>query len=226
MNQQLRIGVLAIQGGFSAHIETLKQLSDQISVDEKLEVVEVRKASDLDTIDGLIIPGGESSVLSLHLNIGNLMEKVKMFVKNKQKFTWGTCAGLILLSESIEGEGKNEVKQIGGLDITCKRNYSGRQNNSCESQLLLTDEDLVASNGNKKEFKGIFIRPPGVVSVNSPDVKVLSRRDSEGSSEVVAIRDGNVMACSFHPELCNQDSKFTWHRYFVKNVLKYKHFNI
>ena len=168
----MKIGVLALQGDFEAHRKRLEELG--------AEVVLVRNPAQLDAIDGLIIPGGESSTFLKLLGEAGL-EKLKQFVRLKP--TFGTCAGAILLAKEVENPSQ---AGLGAIDITVQRNAYGRQLDSSIREGLFQ--------GSPTEM--VFIRAPKISRVG-PGVEVLA---TEGQDPVV-VRQGNVMAATFHPEL-------------------------
>jgi len=169
---KMTIGVLALQGDFDAHRKRLEELG--------AEVVLVKKPEQLDEIDGLVIPGGESSTFLKLLGEAGF-EKLKQFVRVKP--TFGTCAGAILLANEVENP---KQKGLGVLDIRIRRNAYGRQVDSSirEGEFLGEPSEMV------------FIRAPKIEHVG-PDVEVLG---TEGK-DPVAVRQGKVMAATFHPEL-------------------------
>ncbi|MFY9791282.1 MAG: pyridoxal 5'-phosphate synthase glutaminase subunit PdxT [Candidatus Sulfotelmatobacter sp.] len=192
----MKIGVLALQGDFDAHRRRLEELG--------AEVVLVKKPEQLDAIDGLVIPGGESGTF-LKLLGEKGFEKLKQFVRLKP--TFGTCAGAILLATEVENP---KQSGLGALDITIRRNAYGRQLDSSirEGKLLPAagsnkdgeNKDRNNKDGNNKReaspLEMVFIRAPKIERVG-PNVKVLA---TEGS-DPVAVRQGTVMAATFHPEL-------------------------
>ena len=187
----MKIGVLALQGDFDAHRRRLEELG--------AEVVFVKKPEQLDAIDGLVIPGGESGTF-LKLLGEKGFEKLKQFVRLKP--TFGTCAGAILLATEVENP---KQSGLGALDITIRRNAYGRQLDSSirEGKLLQLDRqnlDRTNKDGNKKRedspLEMVFIRAPKIERIG-PNVKVLA---TEGA-DPVAVRQGRVMAATFHPEL-------------------------
>ncbi|MFZ0295693.1 MAG: pyridoxal 5'-phosphate synthase glutaminase subunit PdxT [Candidatus Sulfotelmatobacter sp.] len=177
----MKIGVLALQGDFDAHRRRLEQLG--------AEVLLVKKPEQLDMIDGLVIPGGESGTF-LKLLGEKGFEKLKQFVRLKP--TFGTCAGAILLATEVENP---KQSGLGALDITIRRNAYGRQLDSSirEGKLLPADGD---PNREDSPLEMVFIRAPKIERVG-PTVKVLA---TEGK-DPVAVRQGRVMAATFHPEL-------------------------
>jgi len=182
----MKIGVLALQGDFDAHRRRLEELG--------AEVVLVKKPEQLDAIDGLVIPGGESGTF-LKLLGEKGFEKLKQFVLLKP--TFGTCAGAILLASEVENP---KQSGLGALDITIRRNAYGRQLDSS----IREGKFLQADGGNKREdspLEMVFIRAPKIERVG-PKVEVLA---TEGK-DPVAVRQGRVMAATFHPEL-SDDSR-------------------
>ena len=191
------IGVLALQGDFREHELMLLRLG--------VSTRQVRSAEDLRGLDGLIIPGGESTTFCRLMEDFNLYEPVGAFVKSGAP-VWGTCAGMILLARSASDL---DFPTLEALDIEVLRNAYGRQVDSFESDL-----DVPALG--EEPFHAVFIRAPVVASVG-PGVEVMAkaRIDAAGRDEPVAVRQGPVMATSFHPELTS-DERF--HRYFIDLV--------
>lgn len=187
----MKIGILALQGGFIEHIRMLDSLD--------VASFEIRKKTDLDKhMDGLIIPGGESTTMGKLLKDLNIYNDLKKRIENGLP-TFGTCAGMILLANKISG---TDTVHFGVIDIEVKRNAYGRQ---------------LGSFFTEAEFKGIgiipmvFIRAPYIESVGL-DVEILSKVDNR----VVAVRQNNVLVTSYHPEL-TLDNRV--HRYFVESVV-------
>lgn len=173
----MTIGVLAIQGDYEAHKAVLERLG--------AEVVLVRKPEQLDAIDALVIPGGESSTFLNFLSEHGFLEKLRDFVAAKP--TFGTCAGAILLSKEVENPPQ---QSLGALDISIRRNAYGRQIDSSilEGKTKLGDKPL----------EMVFIRAPKITRTGK-DVEVLATRDGDP----VLVRQGKIMAATFHPELSN-----------------------
>lgn len=167
MTGSIVIGVLALQGAFHEHFKLLTKALIEVDVgqDEKWEFIEVRTAPDLERCDALIIPGGESTTVSLVAARSNLLEPLRAFVKVRRRPTWGTCAGLILLAESANRTKKGGQELIGGLDVRVNRNYFGRQTESFEAELALPFLGTKEGTGDIKPFNGIFIRAPVVEKV-------------------------------------------------------------
>jgi 5'-phosphate synthase pdxT subunit len=170
-----KIGILALQGDFEAHARTLSGLG--------AEPVFVRSAADLDTVDALIIPGGESTTMLKLLHAENLLSPIAAFGRSHPVF--GTCAGAILLAAGVSHP---EQEALGLLDIDVERNAYGRQNESA----ILTFKTLLP--GGPLEM--VFIRAPRITRIG-PDVETLATRD--GSPTL--IRQGHLLAATFHPEL-------------------------
>jgi 5'-phosphate synthase pdxT subunit len=189
----MKIGVLAAQGAFAEHITALHRLG--------VDAVAVRLPADLNGIDGLIIPGGESTTISKLILAYELADRIKALVEGGLP-VFGTCAGMIILAKKITDV--NGIKPLGIMDIAIKRNAFGRQVDSFETDLSIP---VLGTN----PFHAIFIRAPRIISVDSC-VEVLSRLD-DGS--ISAARQGNKVVCSFHPELTD-DLRF--HQYFVDIV--------
>ncbi len=187
-NSVPKIGVLALQGDFDAHRRRLEELG--------AEVVLVRKPEQLDEIEGLVIPGGESSTF-LKLLGEKGFQKLSDFVHNKP--TFGTCAGAILLAKQVENPSQTGLNAI---DMTIRRNAYGRQ---IDSTIV---EAVTSLGGNPLEM--VFIRAPRIEDVGD-GVEVLAKRDGDP----VLVRKGNVMAATFHPEL-SEDTRV--HAEFLKLV--------
>ena len=185
----MKIGVLAVQGDFAEHIAILRRLN--------VECREVRLPEQLEGIDGLIIPGGESTTLSRLMSIYHLREPVQAMAA-EGKAVWGTCAGMIMLAYEIT-EADPVPLQV--MDIGVQRNAFGRQIDSFEQDLDITGLE-------PGPFHAIFIRAPVVIRVGQ-QVKTLAALPD---GQAVAVRQGNLMATAFHPELTN-DARL--HQYFL-----------
>jgi pyridoxal 5'-phosphate synthase pdxT subunit len=170
-----RIGVLAIQGDYAAHAEALTECG--------ATPVEVRKVEELNGLDGLILPGGESTTILKFLERGHLFDKLKEFCSSRPVF--GTCAGAILLAREVRNPPQ---RSLGVLDAVVERNAYGRQ---IDSSILFSDTKL---HGDKLEM--VFIRAPRIVEMG-PQVEVLAQRDGMAT----LVRQGKLMAATFHPEL-------------------------
>ena len=191
----MKIGVLALQGDFDAHRRRLEELG--------AEVVLIKKPQQLDDIDGLVIPGGESGTF-LKLLGEEGFEKLKQFVRLKP--TFGTCAGAILLAAEVENP---RQAGLGAIDISIRRNAYGRQVDSSIREGRFLEEKLESS-----PLEMVFIRAPKISHVG-PGVEVIA---TEGS-DPVAVRQGSAMAATFHPEL-SDDTRI--HRSFLDLVLSGK----
>jgi 5'-phosphate synthase pdxT subunit len=195
----MRIGVLALQGDFAEHINMLARLG--------AETQEVRLPEHLEGLDGLIIPGGESTTIGkLAVDFG-LLEPLKKFGANKP--VWGTCAGAIFLSQDAT-RAKNGQPLLGLMEITIQRNAFGRQVDSFETDLDVPA--LSAVSEDNPPYRAVFIRAPLIEAVNEKKVEVLATVDDK---IIVAARQGHLLATSFHPEL-TEDDRF--HRYFLAMV--------
>jgi 5'-phosphate synthase pdxT subunit len=190
----MKIGILALQGGFTEHEIVLKKLN--------INPILIKSKKDLIDINGIILPGGESTTIGLLLEKDlELLNGLKDIIYNSKVIVWGTCAGLILLSENLDQVKKQTT--LGGLPIKVQRNGYGRQ---LESFIKVLDfMDLPGLDG----FPGVFIRAPKIIVSDSRDLKVLARVDGEA---VAVIKDNRIIGTSFHPELSN-DARF--HRFFL-----------
>ena len=187
----MRIGVLAIQGDFAEHIAVLKRIG--------AETREVRLPAQLEELDGLILPGGESTTIGKLMGDFGLLEPLREF--GRAHAVWGTCAGAILLSK----DARRSQPLLGLMDITVQRNAFGRQVDSFEANISIKGVD------GDKPFHAIFIRAPLIESVGA-NVEVLARVEKDDEEVIVAAQQGNLLVTSFHPELSNDDR---FHRYFV-----------
>ncbi|CAG8439737.1 5967_t:CDS:2 [Dentiscutata heterogama] len=195
------VGVLALQGAFLEHIHLLQRIP-QVS-----RAVPVRNIEQLNSVDALIIPGGESTAIALVAERSGLIEPLREFVRSKP--TWGTCAGMILLANKANKTKKGGQSLIGGLDITINSFESAIQ----IKQITTSTNDL---------FPAVFIRAPIISSINSPDIEVLARLQCNSEeadiSAIVAVKQGHLLATAFHPELTNDDRL---HRFFVKVAIDF-----
>ncbi|MFC2035720.1 pyridoxal 5'-phosphate synthase glutaminase subunit PdxT [Chloroflexota bacterium] len=189
----MKIGVLASQGAFVEHIVLLHQL--------RVEAQPVRLPRELRGLDGLIIPGGESTSISRLLLDYNLVDEIKYLVERGLP-VFGTCAGMILLANEISD--RNEIESLGVMKIRVRRNAFGRQVESFETELPIPVLG-------EKPFPGIFIRAP-IIEQSNDEVEILARL-ADGAG--VAARQGKLLASTFHPELTD-DLRF--HQYFLDIV--------
>lgn len=191
----MKIGVLALQGDFAEHITMLKRLH--------VETSEVRLPEHLNGLDGLIIPGGESTTIGKLAIAYRLMEPLRQF--GQRHAIWGTCAGAIFISKNI---GRDQPL-LGLMDIKVQRNAFGRQIDSFETDLDIPE--LKQATGSDVPYHAVFIRAPIIESVGG-DAKILA---SVPDGRIVAVQQGHLLATSFHPELTN-DTRF--HEYFLTLV--------
>ena len=191
----VRIGVLALQGDVREHLAALR--------DAGADAVPVRRSGELNAVDGLVIPGGESTTMSHLLSELELLEPLRARLADGLP-AYGTCAGMILLASEIldAGVAGREAVPLGGIDITVRRNAFGREVDSFEGD--------VAFSGFDEPVYGVFIRAPWVERVGS-GVEVLAR----AAGHPVAVRQGRVLATAFHPEMTG-DRRI--HRLFVDIV--------
>ena len=185
MNMQ--IGVLALQGAFAAHSDCLTPIG--------VQSIEVRTPEQLSSVDALLMPGGESSTMSQLLESSGLFDPISSRIADGMP-VFGTCAGMILLASEIL-DGRSDQRNFAAIDISVRRNAFGRQVDSFEATI----------NSSVGDFHGVFIRAPRIERVGD-HVEVLGSINDEP----VLVRQGNVLAASFHPELSN-DARL--HEYFV-----------
>lgn len=188
----MKIGVLALQGDFAEHVAMLQQL--------KVETAEVRLPEHLKSLDGLIIPGGESTTIGKLATDFHLIEPLQQF--GLRHAIWGTCAGAIFLSK----DARRSQPLLNLMDITVERNAFGRQIDSFEADLDVPE--LKRATGQSQPYHAIFIRSPIIESVGSA-AKILA---STADHKIVAAQQGHLLATSFHPEL-TPDTRF--HEYFL-----------
>ncbi|AWS42340.1 pyridoxal 5'-phosphate synthase glutaminase subunit PdxT [Streptosporangium subroseum] len=190
------IGVFALQGDVREHVRALEAVG--------AKAVAVRRPAELEAVDGLIIPGGESTTMWKLAETFELLEPLRMRIKSGMP-AYGSCAGMIMLADRIEG-GIEGQQTIGGIDMVVRRNAFGRQVDSFEA-----DIDFAG----RGEMRAIFIRAPWVESMGS-DVEVLAR--AEPGDRIVAVRQGPLLATSFHPELTGDVGV---HSYFAEMVREF-----
>ena len=187
------IGVLALQGDFREHREVLERMG--------LAASEVRVPRELEGLDGLIIPGGESTTIVRLMRTSALLEPLKRLASEGFPM-WGTCAGMILLAQRLDGTG---IPALQAMDITVRRNAFGRQVDSFE-----TDLSIAGLNGGP--YHAVFIRAP-IIEAVGPGVDVLARLEN---GTIVAARQAHLLATAFHPEL-TPDLRV--HRFFAETVV-------
>lgn len=188
----MKIGVLALQGDFLEHIQMLQRLG--------VEAVEVRLPRHLEGLDGLIIPGGESTTIGKLMVDFDLLEPIRNF--GRSHALWGTCAGAILLSKDVH----RPQPLLGLMDITIQRNAFGRQIASFEAELEVPELNRFGES--PRPYHAIFIRAPIIESVHG-EARVLATLPD---GRIVAAQQGHLLATSFHPELTT-DTRF--HEYFL-----------
>lgn len=191
----MKIGVLALQGDFEEHIHILQQLD--------VVTAEIRLAEQLEDLDGLIIPGGESTTIGKLATDFGLYEPLKAF--GQTHAVWGTCAGAIFLSK----DARRQQPLLGLMDIRVERNAFGRQVDSFEIDIPIPALKSVDSSA--RPFRAIFIRAPLIESVHGT-AEVLAKLDD---GRIVAAQQAHLLATSFHPELTGDDR---FHRYFVSMI--------
>ncbi len=189
----MKIGVLALQGAFIEHIQKLRRIGVQAR--------EIRLPGDLDDIEGLIIPGGESTTISKLMNTYGFIDPLRRF--GAARPMWGTCAGMIVMAKEIVGE----APCLNLMDIVVQRNAFGRQVDSFEEPLHVDGLETAG----EKPFPAIFIRAPKLIRVKNNAVVIARLQDQ---SAVAAIQ-GRLMVTAFHPELSNDDR---FHRFFLRLV--------
>jgi len=193
--KQLKIGVLALQGAFIEHCHILQKLG--------VDAPEIRLPGQLQALDGLIMPGGESTTILKLMHGYGLFQPLKELISRGFP-VWGTCAGMICLASRIKNSQQSSLQPLEAMEITVKRNAFGRQVDSFEIEL---DMPVLGT----QPYHAIFIRAPLIEKVGE-SVEVLAKLP-EGV--IVAARQGNLLASSFHPEL-TADARF--HQYFIKVV--------
>ena len=189
----MRVGVLALQGDFREHIAALVAIG--------VEAVPVKTAEEINSVSALVLPGGESTTIAKLARIFGVFDLLKSKIASGLP-VYGSCAGLILLSNKIL-DGAKDQETFGGLDITARRNAFGRQVDSFEGEIDFKGIGKI---------NGVFIRAPWVEEVG-PKVEVLA----SVHDHPVAVRQGNLFATSFHPELT---ADLAVHRYFIENICK------
>jgi 5'-phosphate synthase pdxT subunit len=197
---------MGFQGDIEENVAAARQALDEMKVAGKVELV--RYPEEIERIDGLILPGGESTVQSSLAAIQRSLPVLKKRIAEGMP-VMGTCAGMIMLSKRAYDRVVGETKQktIGSLDIVIERNAFGRQNDSFEADLKI---DMLGKNS----FRGVFIRAPAVSEVGK-DVEVLARQ----GGKIVAVKQKNIIGTAFHPELAD-DSRM--HRQLVRMIVDYR----
>lgn len=193
----MNIGVLALQGDFREHIKAVEECG--------YRAIEVRRTSELDNVQALILPGGESTAIALLAKNYDLIDPIRSRISAGMP-TYGSCAGMILLADRIVDGVKDQIS-FGGIDMTVRRNAFGRQVDSFESDLNFAGRSLHA----------IFIRAPWVEEIGTSVEVISAVTTPDGQSHPVAVRQNHLMATSFHPELTHD---LAVHRYFIDEVCK------
>lgn len=227
------IGVLAIQGAVEEHINMIEGIG--------CKGKEIRNPQDIEGVDGIILPGGESTAMSIIGEENGLFTALKSFVQTNKPI-WGTCAGMILLSDHACNKARCGQSLVGGLDVQVCRNYFGSQIHSCV--LSVSIPEGVFTKDDDTPFSAVFIRAPAILKIGK-DVTVLgtlrARPHLSAVTEVesilslpplaptdegavpreidvyVAVQQGNILATAFHPELTKD---LRWHRYFMDMIKK------
>jgi len=195
----MRVGVLALQGDFREHLATLNDCG--------VDAIPVKTLAELESIDALVLPGGESTTIAKLARSFGLFDEISSRIRGGLP-TYGSCAGMILLANTITAAIEGQ-EVFGGLDITVRRNAFGRQVDSFEA-------DLDFRGINTGPVRAVFIRAPWVEAVGA-GVEVLASVEFGGESHPVAVRQGNLLATSFHPEISGDNRV---HRYFLENLCK------
>lgn len=203
---KILIGVLGVQGAVSEHVEAMEKTLKSCGVDGSVSIV--KEADDITSIDGLIIPGGESTTIGRVAEKANLLNKIVEKARNGTPI-FGTCAGLIILAKEVYDAKIGAVNQpsLGLMNIRVVRNAFGRQKESFEVYLNIPVLG-------EKPFPAVFIRAP-IVEKTWGNVKVLAKYEEK----IVAVQEENMLATAFHPEL-TEDLRF--HKYFLNLILKFK----
>jgi pyridoxal 5'-phosphate synthase pdxT subunit len=191
----MKVGVLALQGDVREHIQALQACA--------VEAISVRRPQEIEKIDALVLPGGESTTIAQLAEVFGIFDMLKNKIGNGMP-VYGSCAGMILLADEIL-DAKVGQKSFGGLDITVRRNAFGRQVDSFESDIAFND-------GSTELLRAVFIRAPWVEKVGK-SVQVLATVDTHP----VAVRSATALATSFHPELTGD---IRIHRYFIEQVAR------
>lgn len=191
-----KVGALALQGAFREHARAFRELG--------ADVAEIRQLKDLKNLDALVIPGGESTTIGKLLRDLEIMEPLREQIKNGLP-VFGTCAGMILLCDEIEN---SDQPRLGGLKAKVRRNAFGSQKDSFETALAINGVE-------GGDFPAVFIRAP-ILLETGDGVEILATVNENGDNRAVAVRQNNLLAASFHPEL-TRDLRL--HEFFLKNFL-------
>jgi 5'-phosphate synthase pdxT subunit len=201
----LRIGILALQGDIEENINATRRALSTLSIDG--DVIQVKYPEQIEYIDGIIIPGGESTVIGTLAALNGSLKLIRDRISNGMP-ALGTCAGMIIMAKKAYDRvvGETRQKLLSLLDITVERNAFGRQMDSFEAYLSIP---VIG----KEPFKGVFIRAP-IVKDHADNVEALASLQGK----VVAVKQGNIIGTSFHPELADD---LRLHAYFIDTVLSY-----
>lgn len=230
MNRVYTVGVLSIQGSFREHMSHLDLLFQDLNEETtRFLSKKVGKLEDLDKLDGLIIPGGESTTMTILLQRTQMFDRLQYMIQVEKLPVWGTCAGLILLSNHVSNTktqlGDLSFKPLGGLDVQVERNSFGRQLDSFKKVYRLSGFDGELRDA---DYECVFIRAPTICkhienTVNAVKANTLAINDApvevllDIGDKVVAVRQGNVLGTSFHPELNSGD--YRMHKWFVDQFI-------
>lgn len=190
----IKVGVLGLQGAVREHVQAIEKCG--------AEAVVIKHKEQLKDVDGLILPGGESTTMRRLLDKYDFMDSLHQ-IANEGKPMFGTCAGLILLAKNIKGY---DQPHLGVMDVTVERNSFGRQRESFETELAISGVD--------NHFNAVFIRAPHIIEAGE-DVEILAKHEGR----IVAARDGQYLGCSFHPELTD-DYRLT--AYFIEMINNFR----
>jgi len=202
----INIGVLAVQGDVAENIMATKMAIEELGLDGI--VTEVKTPEQISDLDGLVIPGGESTVIGTLSLVNGSLKKIKEKIASGMP-VFGICAGMIMLSKKAKDRVVGEMDQplLDFLDVKIERNTFGRQKDSFESEISMDKIGI-------KKFQGVFIRAPSILEAGK-DVEILSKFNEK----IIAVKQGNIIGTAFHPELTGD---LSLHKYFV-NLIKAKH---
>jgi 5'-phosphate synthase pdxT subunit len=204
MSTGINIGVLAVQGDVAENVTAARMAMDELGVEGV--VTEVKNPEQISELNGLIIPGGESTVIGTLSLVNGSLKKIKEKIAAGMPVL-GTCAGMIVLSKKVKDRIVGEMEQplLDYLDIKIERNAFGRQRDSFEANISLEKIGI-------PRFHGVFIRSPSVIEAGK-DVEVISKFNEK----IVAVKQGNIIGTSFHPEIADD---LSLHKYFINLVSK------
>ena len=200
MVKKLSIGVIAIQGAVTEHIHSMKQVLKKTNTHGK--VFAIKNKEQIKDIDGVILPGGESTTISRVLFQSEIGEEIKRRVEKNDLAIMGTCAGCVIIAKKLN-DNSHDVKLLGLMDIEVTRNAFGRQKESFEQTIKI--------DGFKEHYNAVFIRAPVIEKIEN-NCKILSKIDNK----IIMARQENILALSFHPELTDD---LRIHQYFLDIIL-------